>query len=72
MIKRRYVRKQGAAPAAVPGSRIRRAPVAPPPVPKTQSAYPSEREIWTVVIGVILFAAAIAIITVQFSAITGN
>ena len=48
-------------------SRIRREP--PPPAPKLKSvrAYPTEREVWTVVIGVVLFALAITVATVGIS-----
>ena len=52
-------------------SRIRREP--PGRVPeKKVSAYPTEREILTVVIGVILFALALTIIWVGFSDITSR
>lgn len=47
-------------------SRIRRDPV-PAREPTAVRAYPSEREIWTVVIGVVCFAVAIAIIIVGVS-----
>lgn len=47
-------------------SRIRRDP--PGRVPdKTVNAFPSEREMWTVVIGVIAFAVAIALVVVGIS-----
>jgi hypothetical protein len=47
-------------------SRIRRDP---PGVQakKAVAAYPTEREIWTVAIGVVLFAVAITLIAVGFS-----
>lgn len=67
-IKRSTIRRPA---AAVRPSRIRRDPV---PV-KTQKAvkpYPTEREIWTVAIGVILFALAIAVITVAISDYTSH
>jgi len=53
-------------------SRIRRDP---PPIAgreKAAQAYPTEREVWIVVIGVLLFAAAIAIVTFGASAITSH
>ena len=68
MIKRSNLRRKtvelGQAPARV--SRIRRDPV-PIKTEKQVRAYPTEREIWTVVIGVVLFALAITIITVGTS-----
>lgn len=48
-------------------SRIRRDPPALQPVQKAISAYPTEREIWAVVIGVVTFAVAIAIIILGVS-----
>lgn len=48
-------------------SRIRREPPAPAPAQKPLNAYPSEREVTTVVIGVLLFAIAIAIIILGVS-----
>lgn len=53
-------------PAARP-SRIRREPPPAPREPKELRAYPTERETWTVAIGVVLFAIAIAIITFGIS-----
>ncbi|HEV8406649.1 MAG TPA: hypothetical protein VGQ34_01845 [Sphingomicrobium sp.] len=52
-------------------SRIRRDP---PPrvVPKAVKPYPTEREIWIVAVGVVLFALAISIITLGFSQITSG
>ena len=68
MIKRSRPRRQAVALAP---SRIRREP--PGRVPeKKVSAYPTEREILTVVIGVILFALALTIIWVGFSDITSR
>lgn len=52
-------------------SRIRRDPPA-PVVRKSVRPYPTEREVLIVVIGVILFALAISIITVGFSQITSH
>ncbi len=52
-------------------SRIRREP----PAVVTQKAvnpYPTEREIWTVVIGVLLFAIAIALVTFGISDVTSH
>ena len=58
--------KPAAASAAPRPSRIRRDP--PGRVPdKTVNAYPAEREMWTVIIGVIAFAVALAVIIVGFS-----
>jgi hypothetical protein len=57
------------APAAARPSRIRRDPP-PKAAEKKVRAYPSEREIWMVVVGVCLFAIAISIITVGFSGFT--
>jgi|KBSMisStaDraftv2_1062788.scaffolds.fasta_scaffold755565_2 hypothetical protein len=59
------------APVQAPPSRIRREPVA-AVVHKKANAYPTEREIWIVVIGVILFALAIAGITFGVSDVTGK
>ncbi|HEY8592686.1 MAG TPA: hypothetical protein VIL42_07460 [Sphingomicrobium sp.] len=52
-------------------SRIRREPPV-QIVQKAVRAYPTEREVWTVVIGVILFAIAISIIMVGVSDATAN
>ena len=52
-------------------SRIRRNPVA-ASADKKVIAYSSERETWTVVIGVLMFALAIAILTVRISDITSH
>ena len=41
-------------------------------VEKAVRAYPTERETWTVVIGVIMFAIAIAILTFRISDITSH
>lgn len=58
-------------PAAGRPSRIRREP--PGQVQeKSVRAYPTEREIWTVAIGVILFAIALTIITFGISDATSN
>lgn len=60
------IRKPGPAPVAARPSRIRRDP--PGRVPdKAATEFPAEREMWTVVIGVIAFALALAIIIVGFS-----
>lgn len=53
-------------------SRIRRDPVPLAPQPKALNAYPTERETWTVVIGVILFAIAITIIIIGVSEYTAG
>ena len=68
MIKRSPFRRQtvelGQAPARV--SRIRRDPV-PIKTQKEVRPYPTEREMWTVVIGVVLFALAITVALVGTS-----
>jgi hypothetical protein len=51
-------------------SRIRREPPPAAPQPKALNAYPTEREMWTVVIGVVLFAIAITIIVFGVSEYT--
>jgi len=53
-------------------SRIRREPAPAEKVTKSVQPYPTEREIWVVVIGVILFAIAIAIVTFGVSDITAK
>jgi hypothetical protein len=67
-IKRSTVRRQAAAPRP---SRIRRDPL-PVQTQKAVKPYPTEREIWTVAIGIILFALAIAVITVAISDYTSH
>ena len=52
-------------------SRIRREPAA-PVAEKSVRAYPTERETWTVVIGVLMFALAITILTFRISDITAH
>jgi len=67
VIKPRNLRRQTVAlqePARP--SRIRLDP-APVEKPKAVRAYPTEQEIWTVVIGVIVFALAITVATVGIS-----
>ena len=72
VIKRSKIRRQPVPlpPAARP-SRIRRDPV-PVTAPKKVNAYPSEREVMTVVVGVILFALALAVIIVGVSDYTSH
>ena len=53
-------------------SRIRRDPPPEAAKPKALKAYPTEREMMTVVVGVILFGIAIMIITLGFSDITSR
>jgi len=53
-------------------SRIRRDPPAPAPAQKAVNPYPTEREAWVVVIGVLSFALAIAIIIIGFSDYTSK
>jgi hypothetical protein len=57
-------------PAARP-SRIRRDPPA-RPAKKPGRPYPIKQEVWVVVIGVILFALAMATITVGVSEVTSH
>jgi hypothetical protein len=52
-------------------SRIRREPIARAP-DRAVRAYPTEREIWTVAIGVVMFALAITIIIFGVSDYTAN
>ncbi|HEX3677613.1 MAG TPA: hypothetical protein VHU79_09520 [Sphingomicrobium sp.] len=59
-------------PAATRPSRIRRDPPAPAAPKRAVRPYPTEREIWIVAIGVVLFALAISIITFGFSQITSH
>ena len=66
---KRTVRRAPAVQA--PPSRIRREPVA-AVVHKKANAYPTEREIWIVVIGVVLFALGIAALTFGVSDVTGK
>jgi hypothetical protein len=68
VIKRSKIRRPVAVAAP---SRIRREPPGrvPDPLPRIDQ---EQRELWTVAIGVVLFAIAIAIITFGFSAITGS
>lgn len=69
MIKRSNIRRQGVelSSAAARPSRIRRDPPPPASPKKALQAYPSEREAWVVVIGVVLFALAITVVTIGFS-----
>jgi hypothetical protein len=53
-------------------SRIRRDPPAAARVQKAVNAYPTEREVWVVVVGVVLFAVAIAIIIFGISDYTAK
>lgn len=53
-------------------SRIRRDPPPAPDKIKSVRAYPSEREVLTVVIGVLLFAIALVIITFGISDYTSH
>ena len=73
MFKQSKIRKKTvelSAPAVRP-SRIRRDPPAVVAAKKV-NAYPTEQEVRVVVIGVVMFALAIAIIIFQGSAITSN
>lgn len=53
-------------------SRIRRDPPPPVAAKKALRPYPTEREVWIVAVGVVLFALAISIITFGFSQITSH
>jgi hypothetical protein len=53
-------------------SRIRRDPPAPVAANKAVRPCPTERELWIVAVGVVLFALAISIITFGFSEITSH
>ena len=68
-IKTSRIRRQPSVQARP--SRIRREPVA-QVVHKKPNAYPTEREIWIVVIGVLIFAVAIAALTFGVSDVTGK
>ena len=68
-IKTSRIRRQPV-PAARP-SRILREPVA-AVVQKKANAYPTEREIWIVVVGVVVFALAIAALMFGVSDVTGK
>lgn len=68
MIKTSKIRRRT---VEVRRSRIRRDPVA-APVEKKVNPYPTEREIWMVVIGVVLFAIAITALTVGISDVTSH
>ena len=46
---------------------IRREPPAPPPQQRILTPHPTERETWTVVIGIALFGLAIFVIILGFS-----
>lgn len=67
-IKRSTVRRQ---PVQAPPSRIRRDPPA-VAMQKKVNAYPTEQEIWIVVIGVVIFALAIAALTFGVSDVTSK
>ena len=65
--------KPGKKPVDIRASRIR---LEPPPPPKAEGtrAYwdPSEWESWVVVVGVVLFALALSVISIGFGAITSK
>ena len=69
MIKESKIRRKGFQPRP---SRIRRQPMGVPGVQKAVQPYPTEREIWIVAIGVILFAAAIFALAFGISDVTAN
>ena len=68
MIKTSKIRRR---PVALRPSRIRRDPVA-APVEKKVNPYPTEREIWMVALGVVLFALAITALTFGISDVTSH
>lgn len=53
-------------------SRIRRDPPAAPTEKRAVNPYPTEREIWIVVLGVVLFALAITALTFGISDVTAK
>jgi hypothetical protein len=59
-------------PDAARPSRIRRDPPAAAPERKSVQPYPTEREVWAVVIGVVLFALAITIIIFGIGSYTSH
>jgi hypothetical protein len=59
-------------PVAVRLSRIRRDPLPVAPVKKAVNAYPTEREVWVVVIGVIVFALALSALMFGISDVTAK
>lgn len=63
-------RKTVELPAQAAPSRIRREPPPPPKVVRRPNEYPTEREAWTVAIGVVMFAVALAIIIIGVSDFT--
>jgi hypothetical protein len=69
VIKRSTIVRRPTAPRP---SKIRREPPAPVAMPRKVNAYPTEQETRTVVIGVILFAIAFAIITIGLSDFTSR
>lgn len=66
-IKRSTIRRPA---AEVRPSRIRRDPVPAAAPQKRVRPYPTEREVWTVAIGVILFAIAITALAFDISYMT--
>jgi hypothetical protein len=72
VIKESKIRKKSSVELQQPAvkvSRIRRDPPA-KIAEKAVRPYPTEREIWTVAIGVLLFALAITVVTVGVSGVT--
>lgn len=67
MIKESKIRRK---PVAVRPSRIRRDPLPVASPAKKPNAYPSEREVWVVVVGVIIFALALSALMFGISDIT--
>jgi hypothetical protein len=59
-------------PVAMRPSRIRRDPLPVAPVKKAVNAYPTEREVWVVVIGVIVFALALSALMFGISDVTAK
>jgi hypothetical protein len=67
VIKQSKIRRR---PVELRPSRIRREPPAPARIQKQVNAYPTEREVWVVVIGVILFGIAITALAFDISYMT--
>jgi hypothetical protein len=72
VIKRSNLRRPTVELGQARPSRIRRDPVPAASPRKAAQAYPSEREAWVVVIGVVLFALAITVVMVGFSNYIGS
>ena len=69
MLKESKIRRK---PVAVRPSRIRRDPLPVAKATKKPNAYPTEREVWVVVIGVIVFALALSALMFGISDVTAK